>query len=237
MSARWRGSINGRKNAINKNWIRKKKQNSPRHPVWENRIVGYTEKPANSFLANALNFRRHPNAQREALRGSLSTVGWVAGVVENVRTGNLIDGHARIEEALSQGEETSVPVIQIDVSLEEEKLILATLDPLSALATIDSDALIDLLSGVETNNEGLDNFLSQLQAESELELSASQAGASAGESHSGLGAKSPEVKAVIAVSELSIVEAALAATQNPNRGKALVQICQAYLDAERQLNI
>ncbi len=51
------------------------------------------------------------------------------------------------------------------------------------------------------------------------------------------GAKSPEVKAVIAVSELSIVEAALAATQNQNRGQALIQICQAYLDAEGQYNI
>jgi len=42
---------------------------------WANRIVEYGVKPADQFLAHELNARRHPGGQRDALRGSLDTVG------------------------------------------------------------------------------------------------------------------------------------------------------------------
>lgn len=76
---------------------------------WSNRIVNYGEQPANQFLAHELNARRHPGKQRNALRGSLNAVGWVAPVIASKRTGKILDGHARVEEALSQGEDSPVP--------------------------------------------------------------------------------------------------------------------------------
>ena len=55
-----------------------------------------------------------------------------------------------------------MPVTYIDVSPEEEKLILATLDPLAALATRDNEKLNTLVNDVETELPGLDIDLSAI---------------------------------------------------------------------------
>src|SRR5665811_628211 len=86
-----------------------------------------------SLLANPENWRRHPGTQRDALRGSLGTLGWIQQVLVNKQTGYVIDGHARIEEALTKHEKT-VPVLYVDLSPEEERLALATLDPIGEMA-------------------------------------------------------------------------------------------------------
>ena len=70
--------------------------------AWRSRIVGSGEEAPDQLAANPRNWRTHPAAQRKALRGSLDTVGWVQQVIVNKRTGNVVDGHARIEEALSR---------------------------------------------------------------------------------------------------------------------------------------
>jgi site-specific DNA-methyltransferase (adenine-specific)/site-specific DNA-methyltransferase (cytosine-N4-specific) len=105
------------------------------------RITGYATKPASAFQFNPANWRRHGADQREALRLMLGQVGWVQGVIENVRTGNLIDGHARIEEALRDDPESLIPFMQVDLSVAEEKAVLATLDPIAAMAEVDQAAL------------------------------------------------------------------------------------------------
>lgn len=129
---------------------------------WRNRIVGSGVKPAADFLANELNWRLHPKHQQDALAGVLSEVGWVQEVVENVRTGRVIDGHLRITLALRQGDETPVPYKQVDLSEEEEALILATLDPLAALATTDAAKLDELLREVQTGDAAVQQMLSEL---------------------------------------------------------------------------
>jgi hypothetical protein len=131
---------------------------------WTNRIVRYGEMPANQFLAHEMNARRHPAKQREALRGSLDSVGWIAPVLVSSKTGKMLDGHARIEEALSRDDAMSVPFVEVDVSEEEERLILATLDPITELATYDKEALDSLLREVSTGNAALMEMLSK-QAE------------------------------------------------------------------------
>ena len=78
-----------------------KTKDSQSAPVkWRNRIVGHGTKPAKDFLANPHNWRIHPKPQQDAMQGVLGEVGWVQSVVENVRTGHLIDGHLRVVEAL-----------------------------------------------------------------------------------------------------------------------------------------
>ncbi len=73
---------------------------------WRNRIVGTGEVAPDELLANPRNWRTHPALQRAALRGSLTEVGWVQQVLVNQRTGHLVDGHARVEEALGRGEQS-----------------------------------------------------------------------------------------------------------------------------------
>ena len=137
---------------------------------WKNRIVGHGEQAAVSFMANPLNWRIHPKAQREALTGVLSEVGWVQSVIVNRTTGNVLDGHARIEEALKLGDETPVPFVEVELSEEEEKKILLTLDPISAMAAADKQNLEALLHDIETASAGVQSMLADLAKENNLSL-------------------------------------------------------------------
>ena len=129
---------------------------------WKNRITQYGEQPANQFLAHELNARRHPAKQRDALRGSLDAVGWVAPVIVSARSGKILDGHARVEEALSKDEHSLVPFVEVDVSENEERTILATFDPITGLATYEREALDALLREVDTGEAALQEMLSEL---------------------------------------------------------------------------
>lgn len=130
--------------------------------AWRSRIVGSGEEAPDQLLAHPQNWRVHGAAQRDALRGSLDTVGWVAPLMVNQRTGFVVDGHARIEEAISRGEPT-VPVLYIDLSPEEEALVLATFDPIGAMAEASSERLAELLAEVTVDDEGLRRLLADLR--------------------------------------------------------------------------
>lgn len=125
------------------------------------RITGHGEVPPEDLLANPLNFRRHPGHQRDALRGSLKELGWLKTVLVNKTTGHVIDGHARVEEAMRQGLPT-IPVTIVELTPEEERLALAVLDPITELATRDPETLTLLLKEVETQDAGLQALLDQL---------------------------------------------------------------------------
>ncbi len=129
--------------------------------AWRNRITGSAEVPPGDLLANPNNWRTHPARQREALRGSLSTVGWVQQVIVNTVTGHVVDGHARIEEAISRDEPT-VPVLYVQLSPDEEALVLATLDPIGAMADRDGARLAALLAEVSVDDAGLRRLLADL---------------------------------------------------------------------------
>lgn len=122
-----------------------------RHP-WANRISGYGAEAPDQLLANPLNFRIHPTPQQEALAGSLDTLGWIQQVVVNRQTGNMIDGHLRVQMALRNGE-PSVPVLYVDLTEAEEKQALLMLDPIAAMAATDKDKLDELLRQVQSDDE------------------------------------------------------------------------------------
>lgn len=121
---------------------------------WRNRITGHGEEAPDQLLANPRNWRVHPKAQQEALAAVLDQVGWVQDVIVNQRTGHIVDGHARIALAISKLEPT-VPVVYIDLDEAEERLILASLDPLSAMATTDHDAMRELLAEISVDDDAL----------------------------------------------------------------------------------
>lgn len=129
---------------------------------WRNRIVRYGEQSADQFLAHPNNPRRHPQAQRDAVKGSLDTLGFIAPVIINKNTGFLIDGHERVMQALSKGDGTPVPFIEVDLSEDEEALALASFDWITQMAYYDKDALNTLLDDVSTDNEALQSLLSDL---------------------------------------------------------------------------
>jgi ParB-like chromosome segregation protein Spo0J len=131
--------------------------------AWRSRIVGEAEMPPGELLTNPRNWRRHPEAQRRALRGILGEVGWVQRLIVNQRTGRILDGHARLEEALAR-DEPFVPVLYVELSPDEEALVLATLDPIGAMAATDSAALVELLAQISTADEDLQALLAELAA-------------------------------------------------------------------------
>lgn len=129
--------------------------------AWRNRIVGSdVVLDPTQLLANPANWRIHPKEQQRALTGALDTVGWVQQVMVNQRTGFVVDGHARIALAISR--EEPVPVLYVDLTPEEEALVLATLDPIAAMAGTDEARLNELLAGVSVDEPGLLRLLQGL---------------------------------------------------------------------------
>jgi hypothetical protein len=115
---------------------------------WSTRIVGQGEEAPEQLLANPRNWRVHPKHQQDALQETLDRVGWVQSVIVNRVTGHVIDGHLRVGLAISKGEE-AIPVSYVELDEEEERLVLATLDPLAGMAVTDEGALKGLLGDLE----------------------------------------------------------------------------------------
>ena len=134
---------------------------------WRNRIVGYSEEEPDQLLANPSNWRIHPAAQQNALSGVLKEVGLVQNVVANRTTGHLVDGHLRVMLAMRENQPV-VPVTWVELSEEEEHLILAALDPLAAMATADAGALDALLSSVQSGEAAVQQMLAELAEDAGL---------------------------------------------------------------------
>jgi hypothetical protein len=151
---------------------------SPEGPGWEIRVEGEGVAPAGQFLANPANWRKHPIGQTLALKGSLDEVGWVRRVLVNKRSSSkwgpdqgvetLLDGHDRVELALQQGEDTPVPYEYVDLDPGEEAFVLATLDPIGAMARSDSQKLDELLRQVKTESIPIQEMLAKVAEEAGL---------------------------------------------------------------------
>jgi DNA modification methylase len=128
---------------------------------WRSRIVGHDSVPPRELVPNPENWRSHPQAQRDALGGALEDVGWVTEVIVNRATGHLVDGHLRLDIALSRNEPL-VPVTYVELTEDEERLVLATLDPLAAMADAEIIPLGELLAQLDPNNAALRGLLDNL---------------------------------------------------------------------------
>ena len=134
--------------------------------LFRNRIIGYDTKPADQFTANPLNYRKHPQRQRDAVNASLRELGWISTVIENVTTGNVIDGHERIWQALANNED--VPYLKVELSEAEERLALAVFDPITNMAETDAAILDDLLREVNTGEAALQALLAELAEQASI---------------------------------------------------------------------
>lgn len=112
------------------------------------------------------NWRTHPQAQRDALCGTLAEIGYAdALLARELPDGSLqlIDGHLRAETT----PDAEVPVLVLDLDDAEADKLLALLDPLAGMARADDAALAELLSGVDTDNEAVRALLDELLREPE----------------------------------------------------------------------
>jgi len=97
----------------------------------------------------------------------LKEIGLVQNVVANRTTGHLVDGHLRVMLAMREGQ-SAIPVTWVELSEDEELLILASIDPLSAMATADAGALDALLSSVNSGEAAVTAMLADLATHSGL---------------------------------------------------------------------
>jgi DNA modification methylase len=138
---------------------------------WRNRISGSGTVKVTEAKPHELNFRLHPAAQSQALAASLDNVGWVQQVVVNTRTGNLLDGHLRVELARQRGE-NELPCLYVELSAEEERLVLASLDPIAAMASADRAKLQELLTSIQSEDEQVRGLLESIARQERIELPA-----------------------------------------------------------------
>jgi hypothetical protein len=124
------------------------------------RIVELKRVPARDLRPHPKNWRTHPKAQQEALRGILAEVGYAdALLARDTPEGlQLIDGHLRAETTPEQ----EVPVLVLDVTEEEADKLLATIDPLAGLAVPDEEKLGELLAEITTDNDALQALFDDL---------------------------------------------------------------------------
>ena len=142
---------------------KKKTKQDEGQSQFRNRVTERRRVLGADLLANGRNWRGHPKAQTEALRGILSEIGQVGELYAyySERNGGkltLIDGHLRSQEF--SGETWDVAITDLN-DAEADKL-LACYDPLAAMATVDAAALASLLREVEVSSIGLADLINDL---------------------------------------------------------------------------
>jgi hypothetical protein len=198
------------------------------------------------FKPDPKNANKGTNRGREIVTDSLKRLKAGRSVLAD-KNGVLIAGNKTAEAALAAGLEDAI-VIQTDgsqlVVVQRTDLDLATDAAAKELAIADnrsSEISLEWDGEILAElNEEID--LSKLWAEDELEevLPADmvqESGDTTAERRK-LGSKAAQIKPVLYADQVQVFEQALRATGNKNRGEALIQICQAYLDgnSERQLD-
>lgn len=129
----------------------------------KNRIAEIVTVKGGDLAANPKNWRRHPDGQRKALDAVLGEVGIANALIARRDADGalvLIDGHLRAEQHADQ----EWTVLVLDVDEREADLLLASMDPLAALASTDAGMLDALLRDIETGSPEIREMLADLAA-------------------------------------------------------------------------
>ena len=125
---------------------------------------------AGDLKPNPKNWRKHPQAQQDALRGVLAEIGYAdALIARELPDGSLmlLDGHLRAETT----PDSIVPVLVVDLDDAEAEKLLLTLDPLASMAQADEEALAKLLKSVETDSAAVQAMLDAMAREAGIPVS------------------------------------------------------------------
>ena len=131
--------------------------------IIRDRIKELRRVKAGELRPHPKNWRTHPTAQRDALRGLLAEIGYAAALLaRELPDGSLqlIDGHLRAETT----PEMEVPVLVVDLDDAETAKLLALHDPLAAAAGTNPEMLADLMLDVKTESAAVRALMERLVA-------------------------------------------------------------------------
>ena len=137
-------------------------------PKIRDRIKDLRRVKASDLMPNPRNWRQHPPAQQRAMAAALDEIGFADAVLAREVDGGLelIDGHLRTETV----PDAELPVLVLDVTEAEADKLLATLDPLAAMATTDAAKLGDLISHLTVSSKDLQQVVDQTAAGAGIEV-------------------------------------------------------------------
>jgi hypothetical protein len=126
-----------------------------------NRIIAHLTLRAGDLVPHPLQFRLHPDIQRNALAASLKEVGFARSLLGyRLADGRiqLIDGHLRRDI----DPDMEVTVELVDVTADEARKLLLTIDPLAGYAETDPEMAAELARMVATDDEYLQQLWDSL---------------------------------------------------------------------------
>jgi ParB-like chromosome segregation protein Spo0J len=125
------------------------------------RIKSIRRVKASELVPDDRNWRLHGDAQRKALAAVLEEIGFADVIIcrelPDKKLG-IIDGHLRADLLPDE----KVPVVVTDLDEAESGKLLATLDPLAAMAGTNAEKLSDLLSNIESDSEDYHELLERV---------------------------------------------------------------------------
>lgn len=125
------------------------------------RVKDFRRVRAGDLVAHPQNYREHPPAQRAALQAVLEEVGFAGAVLAREDDKGrliLIDGHLRVD--LHTDEE--IPVLVLDVDENEAGVLLATFDPMGAMAERNTAKMRKLVEGLKVKGDDTRALLERL---------------------------------------------------------------------------
>lgn len=161
------------------------------------RITGHRRVKAGDLLAHEHNFRTHPEEQKQALLGLYQEVGFARSLLAYIPDSEMAEAKAFAARLVEQGENSDDAMGQalhrarlklidghlrrdltpdmvltveiLDVNDAEASKLLASIDPLAALAEMDGGKLDALLAEVETSSPALQDLLDSLVADNPVD--------------------------------------------------------------------
>ncbi len=132
--------------------------------IIRDRIREFRRIKASQLRPHPNNWRTHPTAQQDALRGVLAEIGYADALLARALPDGsleLVDGHLRAETT----PDMEVPVLVLDLDEAEAAKLLVLHDPLAGMAAANQEVLAELLGQVETENDAVQAMLDQMLAE------------------------------------------------------------------------
>ncbi len=189
------------------------------------RVIGLERHHGYEIADCPYQWKIHPEGQLEPLAAFIKTIGFAGAILCYWHDGVLTaaDGHGR----KSLQPDFLYPCLMTDLTPDEVKHFIALYDEFAHLRVADKAKMQNLLAEVAWDDPILTQFID------EFSFTVDSLSPPSHESQARTIQRSPVmIKAVLMVADAALIERALRQTGEPQRGKALTMICEAYLDTK-----